>query len=187
MFYTDTALVLKRLPYAEFDLLITFMSANHGRFTTLAKGVRRINSRRGGHLDLFNHVEASFHRGRGSLDIVTEVKTLDSFEKLRHSLGRVQQAFYFCELIDVLLPEGEKNYSAYRLVVDWMNRLEHGLEGKADLASRDFSIALLRDLGYWSDQVYTNPNIDPRVVVENIIERRLHTPWVSSSRAGLAN
>lgn len=185
MTYSDSAIILKRFPYGEGDFLITLLSANRGKFTALAKGVRKINSRRGAHLDLFNHVKASFYSGRGSLDIITEVKTLDDFEGLRSSLDKIQLAFYFCELADNLLPENEKNYSTYKLLTRALEHLATAGDAFTNKqhtrrVSSRFGQAMLKDLGYRSpsvksldDEVDNETNIN--VIIESIIEKKLQS------------
>lgn len=183
MHHSDRGIILKRFPYSEADYLVTLLTERKGKITALAKGVRKINSRRGGHLDLFNHVEASFHSGRGSLDIITEVKTLDSFEGLRHDWDKIQLAFYFAELVDVLLPENEINTSTYHLLVkafaylaiNRKNISSRSASKRGNLEKR-FGKAILKDLGYWSDELYANPDLDPKGIVESIIEKKLHSP-----------
>lgn len=187
MTYTDRAIILKRYPYGEGDYLITLLSANRGKFTALAKGVRKINSKRGAHLDLFNHVKASFYSGRGSLDIITEVKTLDDYQGLRGNLDKIQPAFYFCELVDVLLPENQKNYSTYKLLTKALDYLAttgdaFAIEKHTRRVQNRFGGALLKDLGYGSKEsgaasVYNdNGETNINTIIENIIEKKLHSP-----------
>lgn len=153
MTYTDRAIILKRFPYGEGDLLVTFLSANHGKFTALAKGVRKISSRRGAHLDLFNQVGISLSRGKGTLGLVREVETLENFETLRNDPEKIKLAFYFGELINELVPDSERNYSTYKLLLRALSYLDQakGLVGNRELSRKireRFGKALLEDLGY---------------------------------------
>jgi DNA repair protein RecO (recombination protein O) len=50
-------LVIKRANFSEADKLVTLFTREVGKATFVAKGVRRVKSRRSAHLELFNLVE----------------------------------------------------------------------------------------------------------------------------------
>ena len=76
--YRDTGIVLRVQKLGEADRIITFLTQRHGKLRAVAKGVRRTASKFGARLEPFCHVDVQFHPGR-SLDIVTQVQTLDAF------------------------------------------------------------------------------------------------------------
>jgi len=55
--YKTEAIVLKRVSFGEADRLVTVFSRNRGKLTLLAKGIRRLTSRKKGHLELFCQVD----------------------------------------------------------------------------------------------------------------------------------
>jgi DNA repair protein RecO (recombination protein O) len=77
-FYRDTGVVLRLQKLGEADRIVTLLTHRHGKVRAVAKGVRRTSSRFGARLEPFGHVDVQLHTGR-SLDIVTQVQTLDAF------------------------------------------------------------------------------------------------------------
>jgi DNA repair protein RecO (recombination protein O) len=82
--YRDEGVVLRTQKLGEADRIVTVLTRHHGRVRAVGKGVRRTSSRFGGRLEPFMRIDAQFYEGR-SLDIVTQVDTLDAFAG---SLGR---------------------------------------------------------------------------------------------------
>jgi len=76
--YRDNAVVLRQHKLGEADRIITLLTRRHGLVRAVAKGVRRTRSKFGARLEPFAHVDVQLHPGR-SLDIVTQVQTLDAF------------------------------------------------------------------------------------------------------------
>ncbi|HEY0807443.1 MAG TPA: DNA repair protein RecO, partial [Pseudonocardiaceae bacterium] len=76
--YRDTGVVLRVHKLGEADRIVTLITQRHGKVRAVAKGVRRTRSRFGARLEPFGHVDVQFYTGR-SLDIVTQVETLDAF------------------------------------------------------------------------------------------------------------
>jgi len=78
--YRDEAVVLRTQQLGEADRIITALTRHHGKVRAVARGVRRTSSRFGARVEPFSHVDVQFALGRGSLDVVTQVESLHSFE-----------------------------------------------------------------------------------------------------------
>ncbi len=76
--YRDEAVVLRTQKLGEADRIITLLTREHGKVRAVAKGVRKTSSRFGSRLEPFMLIDAQLYVGR-SLDIVTQVETLDAF------------------------------------------------------------------------------------------------------------
>lgn len=76
------ALVLSRRDSGEADRLVTFFSEQYGLLRILAKGVRKISSRRGGHLEPFTRVRIVFS-GRDDRLFLVASDVVDYFKELR--------------------------------------------------------------------------------------------------------
>ena len=73
--FSSEGIILKRVDFGEADRLITIFTKNRGKITSLAKGIRRIESRRSGNVELLNKAKLSFAESR-SLPILTEAESL---------------------------------------------------------------------------------------------------------------
>ncbi len=180
--YTTHAIVLKRRNVGEADRIITIFSKEYGRMHVVAKGVRRVHSRRAPHLEVFSHVSLVLHKGK-TWESVSEVTPIDAFPVLRAYLPRVSAGYYLCELVDALLPVGQEHRDVYALLLSALTVLNEGIETDPVAVTERFALELLRILGYLArDRELTSGQIEP--YIERIIEKHLHTPKILSQLSG---
>ncbi len=162
--YKTEGIVIKRKSFGEADRILTVFTKKYGKIKILAKGVRRITSRRGGNVELFNQVEMVIHSGR-TFDILTEAQVVNSFSRIRKNLDLVGLGFHICEIVDGLCPEHQSHPKVYDLMLEVLNELDHGLIQK-------FEQNLLQELGYLSVE---HREVNTTLFIENILERKLKT------------
>src|SRR3990172_1396461 len=96
--YRTEAIVLRRSDVGKAERLLTLLTPDRGKLRVVAKGARKIASRKGGHVELFNHVGLLIARGRGEFDIVSQAETIEPYRALREDLHRSTYAHYAAEL-----------------------------------------------------------------------------------------
>ena len=89
-FLKDRGFILKRVNFGDSDRYITIFTKNHGKIEVIAKGVRRITSRRASSVELLNLIEFQSVRSRKNY-VLTEVKLIDSFEELKKELLHIKK------------------------------------------------------------------------------------------------
>jgi len=94
-----------------------------GKITAIAKGVRKIRSRKAGHLEPFTRVTLFLAKGR-NLDIITQAETVDSYVGLREDLQSLAFASYVVEVVDRFTYEEGQNVGIFRLLANTLSRLE---------------------------------------------------------------
>jgi DNA repair protein RecO (recombination protein O) len=100
---TTEAILLRRARFGESSYVLVWLSPDHGKIRTAARGTARPDSKLRGRLDLFFHAEIQFAAGRKSdLHALREVKLRETWEGLRGNYGRLLAASYFSELCDLL-------------------------------------------------------------------------------------
>jgi DNA repair protein RecO (recombination protein O) len=139
------AVVLRHSDWGEADRLITLYSREHGKLRSVAKGARRLKSRKAGHLEPFTRVALLLARGR-DLWIITQVETVNAYLALGEDLVRTASAAYVIELLDRFTYDEGENRAIYTLLVDTLARL--AAEPDAFLALRYYEIHLLDLLGF---------------------------------------
>jgi len=140
------AVVLRHADWGEADRLLTLYTRERGKVRAIAKGARRIRSRKAGHLEPFMRVKLQLARGRDLL-IVTQADTVSAFLPIRENLVKTSQAAYLVELLDRFTYEDEtENTGIFRLLTEALIRLEK--ENDPWLAIRYYEIHLLDLLGY---------------------------------------
>jgi len=94
-------LLLRTYPLSDTSLIVRWLTREHGKIATVAKGARRPKSPFAGKLDLFFLCDLSFVRSRKSeLHALKEVGLLDSWPELRRDLSRLHRAAYVAALIE---------------------------------------------------------------------------------------
>jgi len=121
--YRTQAIVLGHIEYGEADRIIKLFTAEKGKITAIAKGVRKIRSRKAGHLEPFTRASLFLAKGR-NLDIITQAETLDSYIGLREDLERLALASYVVEVVDRFTYEEGQNIGIFRLLANTLSRLE---------------------------------------------------------------
>ena len=141
----DEAVVLHHGDWGEADRLLGLYTRENGKLRALAKGVRRIRSRKAGHLEPFTRVKLMLARGR-DLWIVTQAETVDAYLPLREDLQRIAQASYVVELLDRFSYEEGPNRLIYQVLTETLTRLS--TQPDLFLALRYYEIRLLDLLGF---------------------------------------
>jgi DNA repair protein RecO (recombination protein O) len=139
------AVVLRHSNWGEADRLLGLFTRETGKIRAVAKGARRLRSRKAGHLEPFTRVSLQLARGRDIL-IITQAETVNAFSPLREDLSLVGYASYVIELLDRFTYEEGENNSLYRLLVDTLARLAE--RHPPDRVLRYYEIRLLDLLGF---------------------------------------
>jgi DNA repair protein RecO (recombination protein O) len=143
--YRTEAVILKRRDFGEADRILTLYTLGRGKVQAIAKGVRRIASRKSGHVELFTHAELLLAEGR-NLDVLTQAETIRSFRRLREDLIRATYGYHIVELVDRCGEEGNGSPRTFELLCQALAALEEAED--PSLLARHFEIRLLGLLGY---------------------------------------
>lgn len=146
---TIEAIILSGRDFGEADKLLTVFSRQLGKITLLAKGVRRIKSRKGGNVDVLNNARLSIVQGK-SLPIVTEAETISSHGAIKENLSAAIYAYYVVELINTLTVEEQEHHEVYLLLRDSLAALE---KSPRRIIIHAFEIKLLGLLGFWDSRL----------------------------------
>ena len=120
--FKTEGVILKRKNFGEADRILTVFTQSRGKISIVAKGVRRITSRRAGNVELLNRVSLFLYQGKG-MSILTEAEGLENFEKLKSDLSLSTVAFHIIELVDKLTAENQENRILYEHLVNCLKRL----------------------------------------------------------------
>ncbi len=143
--YRTEGIVLRRSDLGEADRLLVLFTPGLGKLRVVAKGVRKVPSRKAGHVEPFMRSQFLVARGR-DLDIVTQAEVLDTYQGLRRELVRTTYAYYVADLVDAFGEEGGENQPLYQLLAAALERLAAGDE--PGLLARFFELRLLGHVGY---------------------------------------
>lgn len=139
------AIVLKRHDFGEADRILTLFTPDRGKVRAIAKGVRRIASRKSGHIELFTHTSVLLAEGR-NLYVLTQAETIRPFVGVREDLVRTTYAYHVAEILDRFMEEGITSRTAFDLTVKTLEALAECAD--PSLAARFFELRFLGLVGY---------------------------------------
>jgi DNA repair protein RecO (recombination protein O) len=156
------AIVLKHTDYGEADRILTIFTREKGKLRVIAKGVRKVHSRKGGHLEPFTHVSLQLAEGR-NWPLVSQAEAQHIYDGLTKDLETIGYASYAVELADRFTFEEEENAPIFNLLKNTLTRLDSG--DPAQLVIRYYEIRLLDLLGFRPELnscVVTGEEIQPQ-------------------------
>lgn len=167
--YSDEGIILARRNFGEADRILSIYSKNHGRISAIAKGIRRTTSKKRGHLEIFSFIRFQIADSR-AIGILTEVETINSFEKIRKDLKKVSLAYFFTEVVGKITHEHERNDGIFELILNYLERLQF----ETNLRTLRFSFIseLLIIAGFWPRG---NKLLNPDEKLEEVIERDINS------------
>ncbi len=169
--FSDIGIVLRTVDFGEADKLITIISHHHGMQDFIAKGARRLNSKKAPHLDIFNQVK--FQIGRGyTPQLLLQAETVQYYPQIKANFEKTRSAMLFCEILNSLLPKEEDDKETYLSLTNFLSAINNSTNSKNnDDLINQFSLYLLRHLGYPAPKMLEAVSLPD--YFETIINKRL--------------
>jgi len=109
------AILIRRRPWSDTSWIVTWLTRDHGKISTMARGARRPSSPHAGKLDLFYTADIAFATSRtSSLHSLREVRIVAAFGAT--SCASVFLAGYFAELVDLITQPGDPVEAVFDLL-----------------------------------------------------------------------
>ncbi len=163
---TTEGIILKRNNFGEADRMITALTDRFGKIAIVARGVRRITSRRAGNVEILNRV--SLHLFKGKNYTLTEAQSLETFPVIKSQLTLSTIAFHLIELTDKILVDDSPNHQAYNLLLTALRFLE---VNPRQIFVRAYEIKMLSLAGFWSVERMHEVDDDTRDLLTKLEEQ----------------
>ena len=140
-------IVLRTIRFSESSLIVHWLTEDHGRVSTMARGATRPKSAFRGKLDLFYECQINFQRSsRYTLHTLREISLNETFERLRRDVEKINQASYVAQLTSKSIEEDTPVEGLFERLLDFLTALNQSK--KADLMlTLYFEFQLLQLLG----------------------------------------
>lgn len=112
--YRDEAAILRARDIGEADRIFGFFGLRRGRFSAVARSVRKLTSRKRGQLLTFSIVKVACAEGR-SLDIVVDAENVFSIDPDTLDTESFERIGFAAFTIERFLPEGVREPHLYNL------------------------------------------------------------------------
>ena len=115
--FASPAILLRRMDYGDFDVILTFFTLKKGKLSLIAKSAKKSTKRFAGILELFSVLEVVAGAGRRKgLSVLQEAVLKQPFSAIRADYRKTAYASYWAELIYNWIEENFKQVSLYYLL-----------------------------------------------------------------------
>ncbi|MGD9013393.1 MAG: DNA repair protein RecO [Desulfobacterales bacterium] len=133
--FSTPAILLRRLDYGDFDLILTFLSLQRGKISLIAKSAKKSKKRFAGVLELFSLIDIVVSTGkRRGLPILQEAALKSAYSTIRNDIQKTAYASYWCELLHNWLEDNQKQAQLYYLLKYALDQLDRGVVTAAELS-----------------------------------------------------
>lgn len=143
-------IVIKRTNYKDQDKIVTLYTKEFGKIGVMAKGIRKIDSKRKSHFELGNLIKAELIESN-KFYIAAQTEIMDTHAPLKTDLDKINALYYVLEIFDGLIPEKDDNAILFKFLNKSIEKLE--ITNKENLTNflNAYSIKLLRMSGFLND------------------------------------
>ncbi len=146
--FKTEGIILKRKNFGEADRILTSFTKKFGKVSVLARGVRKITSRRAGNVELLNRVMMFLHQGK-NFYILTEAESINTYSALKSDLTLSTYAYHLIELTDKLTAENQENVILYENLLAVLDKLSRN---PRQIFIRAYEVKILSLMGFWSQE-----------------------------------
>lgn len=146
--FSDVGVIIKVIDFTEADRLVNLVTKDHGLVSLVAKGARRITSKKASHLDLLNLIKFQVVRGR-TPQILVQAELIEPYLNLKNNLRMARTSFYLAEILGSLLAPGQEDTELFLSLKNYLSRLNQiESTSQSRQLSTQFQLYLLRHLGF---------------------------------------
>lgn len=114
-FHTQ-GIILQKYDIFEQDRSYTLFTESHGKIRAIAKGARKITSRRASHLEFLNLCHFQLYEVNSNKILITQCQTLETYQKIKKDLQWLSAASYIAEITNKLIYEHQQNEDIFELL-----------------------------------------------------------------------
>lgn len=148
MLHRTEGIVITAKEYGEADLIVTFLTKDHGLIRAFAKSPRKAKSRFGSSLEPLTHSRISFWgKEHASLPRLTQADIISSYQRIRESYACFMSV---AEILDLLLkcaPERDVSPALFSFLIDALKTVEAGKSGSALMLSLKIKLLTIAGFG----------------------------------------
>ncbi len=138
-------IILKKKNLPTQDMIVTIFSHEMGKIRILAKGVKKISSKRLPHLQTGNIINAVIYSSEKGL-YLQETTLISGLSQIKNDPKKISFIYFYFHLIDRLLPENQQELTIYNAVKRFLIDLS-GSTTTIPLLEKHLNI-LFKKLGY---------------------------------------
>ncbi|MBU0699047.1 MAG: DNA repair protein RecO, partial [Proteobacteria bacterium] len=133
--FAMTAILLRRVDFGDYDLIIHFYTIEKGKVSVIAKSAKKSTKRFAGILELFSVLDIVCSKSRSKgLPVLTEAILKYPFANIRSNIIKTAYASYWAELINEWMEEAQKQRQLFYLFRHVLEALDLGRQPESALS-----------------------------------------------------
>lgn len=169
--YSDIGIVLRGNDSGEADKYITLITHEHGLINCIARGARRISSKKAPHLDVFNIVKFQVGRGENPL-YLNQAESTSFYPNIKSDFGKIGICMTIIEILLNTIPANVEDEEIYMSLKSFLDGMEKATGSKEiNNLGRQFGLYILRHLGYPPPKNANSDNLS--TYFESIMNRKI--------------
>jgi len=162
--FATPAILLRRVDFGDYDLIITFFTLSKGKISVIAKSAKKSTKRFSGILEIFSVLDVVCSTGRRKgLPVLSEAAIKHPFAGIRADIIKTAYASYWAELINEWTEQNQRQDQLYRLFEYVLQALDQGRKSEAALSIL-FQMRFVALSGLW-------PNLGSCSICQTKIEQ----------------
>jgi DNA repair protein RecO (recombination protein O) len=113
--FSTPAILIRRVDHGDADLILTFLTFEYGKISSIAKNAKKSVKRFSGVLELFYMLDIVCTRGRGRLYVLKEASVRYPFINIRSDIEKTAYASYWAQLVNEWMEEGQEEPRIFEL------------------------------------------------------------------------
>jgi recombinational DNA repair protein (RecF pathway) len=169
----NEAIVIKRINYKDQDKIITLYTKEIGKIAVMAKGIRKIDSKRKSYFEPGNFIKIALIKSH-KFHIAAQTELLNSYPQIKKTYEKANALYYILEIFDGLVPEEDDNVTIFKFLEKSLSTLENINEDKVTDFLNAYSIKLLRMSGFLDNPyeiIHTKTNKEFYSYLDNLINK----------------
>nr|WP_276575995.1 DNA repair protein RecO [Oceanirhabdus seepicola] len=139
-------IVLNSFDIKENDKIVWMYTEKLGKISVIARGARKKNSKITSLIQGLCFANYSIYKGKSAY-FLNEGIIIDSFQDLLRDFETIAYSSYICELINLSIPENEKNFKVFENAIKALYLIKNSV-GDIELLIRSFEVKLISSMGY---------------------------------------
>lgn len=162
------AIVLRKKSLPTKDKLVILFTKEHGKVLTIAKGIKKITSRRLPHVETANLIDVILYR-RGDYHYFQESRLISGFTKIKQEQSKIKAMYSYFFVLERMLPENQPETALFSMTVKFLIHLS-GKRIFSELDVEEHLNQVLLHLGYLKHPLSRNELFS---AIEEIIHEKI--------------
>jgi DNA repair protein RecO (recombination protein O) len=146
--FADSGIVIRSVDSGESDKFVSIITQNHGLQDFIARGARKITSKKAPHLDLFNIVKIQSGRGEHPR-FLEQVESIAYYPGIKSDFSKVGLCLTIIEILINTLPIEVEDTEIFLSLKSFLDAVEKSDSQKeTNRLGRKFGLYILKHLGY---------------------------------------